>query len=147
MAANDEGLALVLQASIEHAKELLEEQGGFLPFGARARMDGEIEFLETIGNDAGEPLETLYRRIGTMLSEDAKEHRILAAALIANASLPEGIEPMFDTAVSVLVEAPDFCRSIVVPYRIAGDAGNGGRARIEFGKMIPEEAEPVVFAG
>jgi len=107
-------------------------------------MDGEIEFLETIGNDAGEPLETLYRRIGTMLSEDAKEHRILAAALIANASLPEGIEPMFDTALSVLVEAPDFCRSIVVPYRIAG---NGGRARIEFGKMIPEEAEPVVFAG
>jgi hypothetical protein len=144
MAANDEGLALVLQASIEHAEELLEEQGGFLPFGARARMDGEIEFLETIGNNAGEPLETLYRRIGTMLSEDAKEHRLLAAALIANASLPEGIEPMFDTAISVLVEAPGFCRSIVVPYRIAG---NGGRARIEFGKMIPEEAEPVVFAG
>jgi hypothetical protein len=147
MADSNEGLAVVLQASIDHAKELLEEQGGFLPFGARARLDGEIEFLEAEGNGGGEPLEALYRWIGTMLAEDAKERRILAAALVANASLPEDVEPTFETAVSVLVEAPDFCRSIVVPYRIAGDAGNGGRVSVEFGKMIPEEADPVVFAG
>ena len=42
--------------------------------------------------------------------------------------------------VAVLVEAPEFCRSVVVPYR-AGGAG------VEFGEFIPEEADPVVFAG
>ena len=146
MAVNEEGLAVILQASIDHAKELLEEQGGFLPFGARARIDGDIEFVEAEGDGGGEPLDALYRWMGAMLAEDASEGRILAAALVANASLPNDAEPMFDTAVSVLLEAPEFCRSIVVPYRIASGAGNGGHAKVEFGKMIPEGADPVVFA-
>ena len=53
MAVNEEGLAVFLQASIDHAKELLEEQGGFLPFGARARIDGDIEFVEAEGDGGG----------------------------------------------------------------------------------------------
>lgn len=145
MALGEQQLAGILQASLDRARELLEESGGFLPFGARGKPDGEIEFIEASG-EGGQPIEAVYRWMGEILAQDARRGEILASALVANASLPASEEPNFETAVSVLIEAPDFCRSIVVPYRLAGEAANGGRATVEFGKMIPEAADPVVFA-
>jgi hypothetical protein len=139
MILNEEQLGVILQASIDRATELLEQSGGFLPFGARALPNGDVELLEAEGADGQEPLDALYRRIGSLLAEDAQRHEILASALVANASLPAGFDQDFDTAISVLIEAQDFCRSVVVPYRAA-------REGIVLGKMIPEEAEPAVFA-
>jgi hypothetical protein len=144
MAIGEQELAVILQASLEHAQELLGEQGGFLPFGARAWPDGSIEMVEA-RDDRGLPLDALYRRIGEILAKHAAAGEIVASALVANAGLPEGAEPGFATAVSVLIEAPEFCRAVVVPYRFAGQAGNGGRGKVEFGKMIPEEADPIAF--
>ena len=108
------------------------------PVLARERVL-HARFLEAEGEAGEEPIDALYRRIGAMLAEDAKRHEILASALVANAGLPAGFDRDFDTAISVLVEAPEFCRSVVGPYRAAA----GG---IILGKMIPEEAEPAVFA-
>jgi len=137
MAIGEDQLAVILQASLDHAKELLEEAGGFLPFGTRALLNGDVEFLEAEGGQ--EPIDVLYRRIGEMLADDARRCDILAAALVANASLPAGAADDFETAVSVLVEAPDFCRSVVAPYRLA-------EGTVEFGPLIPEESDPFVFA-
>jgi hypothetical protein len=139
MILNEQQLGAILQASLERAKELLEQSGGFLPFGTRGKPDGEVEFLEASGEGTASPIDTIYRQIAAMLAEDAKRQEILASALVANASLPAGFDNEFDTAISVLVEAPDFCRSIVVPYRAAP-------VGIILGKMIPEEADPAVFA-
>lgn len=146
MALDEHQLSVVLQASLEHARELLEEAGGFLPFGARAKPDGEIEFLEAAGAAQHQPVEALRHQIAAMLTEDARRKAILGSALVANASLPSDIEPGFDTAIAVLVEAADFCRSIIVPYRLTGETTNGGHATVQFGRMIPEEADPIVFA-
>ena len=140
MILGEEQLAVVLQAGIEHAIELLEQAGGFLPFGARALPNGDIEFLEAEGGGGQEPLDVLYRRIGVLLAEDARRDEIVASALVANTGLPAGFDSEFETAISVLIEAPDFCRSVVVPYRIASE-------RVVLGTMIPEEAEAAVFAG
>jgi hypothetical protein len=139
MAIGEDQLAVVLQASLDHAKELLEEAGGFLPFAARANLGGAVEFLEVEGDGGGEPLDAIYRRLGTLLADDARRGYILAASLVANASLPAGVSEDFDTAVSVLVEARDFCRSVIAPYRF-------DRGAVEFGAMIPEEADAVVFS-
>jgi hypothetical protein len=139
MILNEQQLGAILQASLARAKELLEQSGGFLPFGARGKRDGEVEFLEASGEGTARPIDAIYRQIAAMLAEDAKRQEILASALVANASLPAGFDNEFDTVISVLVEAPDFCRSIVVPYRAAPEG-------IVLGKMIPEEADPAVFA-
>ena len=137
MPLDERHLGVILQASIDHARELLEESGGFLPFGARARLDGGVEYLEADGLGEGESLDGLYRRIGALLADEAKRLEIFAAALVANASLP-GDEAA--TAISVQVEAPGFCRSIVVPYRMANGA-------VDLGTMFPEEADPLIFVG
>jgi hypothetical protein len=137
MVIGEHELAVVLQASIEHAKELLETDGGFLPFGTRAGLDGAVEFLEVQGGSGGETIDALYRRLAGLLADQAGQCEILAAAMVANASLP-GDPPL--TVISVQVEASDFCRSITVPYRVESGA-------VRLGEMIPEEADPLVFAG
>ena len=139
MTIGEQQLAVILQASIERARELIEDAGGFLPFGARGKPDGEVEFVEASGLGKHEPIDEVYRKITAILARDAQRNEILASAMVANAGLPAGFEGGFDTAIAVLVEAPDFCRSIVVPYRIAAQG-------VELGQMIPEEAEPAVFA-
>ena len=139
MAVGEEQLAVLLQASLDHAKELLEDQGGFLPFGTRASPSGEVDFLEA-RSAGGAAIEAVYRQIGSMLADDAGQGKILAAALVANAGLPEDVAFAYETAVSVQVEAPGFCHSIVAPYRLIGGVA-------DFGDMVPEEADPIVFAG
>ena len=136
MAIGEDELAVVLQASLDHAQELLQKDGGFLPFGTRAGLNGAVEFLEVEGGSGGETIDAIYSRLAVLLAEDARQREILAAAMVANASLP-GETPL--TAISVQVEARGFCRSIVVPYRI-----ESGFVRL--GEMIPEEADPIVFA-
>lgn len=136
MILDEQQLAVVLQASIDRAGELLSEEGGFLPFGARAKPSGEIEFLQIAPAGDTEPLAALVGRLGEGLADEARRGEIVASALVANARA-SGDEP--GDVIAVLIEAAGFCRSITVPYRYGPD-------RIEFGTMIPESASPKVFA-
>jgi hypothetical protein len=143
VALTDQQLAVILQACIEHAKTRLEEQGGFLPFGARARPDGEIEFIEARDTGEGESLDAVYQRISALVAEAGRANEIVAGALVANAGLPEGAIEAFETAITVQLEAPGFCRGVIAPYRLTGD----GQRRVELGDLLPDVADPVIFAG
>lgn len=136
MALEERHLAVILQACVDFAGQLLAESGGFLPFGARGKPSGEIEFFQLARESDDESLAELYQRIGATLAEEARRDEILGAALVANATLAGDAG---QTVVAIQIEAPGFCRSITVPYRI--DAG-----AVAWGQMIPEEAQPAVFA-
>jgi hypothetical protein len=135
MSIGERELAVVLQAAVDHARQRLFEQGGFLPFGGRAKPDGEIEFVEFSGT-GGQPLAALRQELVEILGTDAKSGSLVAAAFVADTALPENDE--FSTAIAVQVESPGFCRLIVVPYRRADE-------EIELGAMIPQEAKPLVY--
>lgn len=136
MIIGEHQLAVVLQASLHRAGEMLREEGGFLPFGARAKPSGEIEFLQIAPAGDTEPPAALIGRLGEGLADEARRGEIVASALVANARAP-GAEP--GDAIAVLIEAEGFCRSIMVPYRF-------GPERIEWGTMMPESTSPKVFA-
>ena len=135
MALDENQLAVVLQASIERARELLHEDGGFLPFGARAKPSGEIEFVQLAPASEAESLDALFNRLGDMLAAEALRGEILGSALVAHA------RPAGDggNAVAVLIETQDFSRSVLVPYRIE-------QGSVELGEMTPQPAAPAVFA-
>lgn len=133
MSIGDDQLAVILQASLERAKERLEKDGSFLPFGTRALPGGELEFLQSEGEHL--PSEELCGEIARMLTDEARRGAILASGLTASGSL-RGKDGQL--AVSVLVEAPEFSRRIVVPYRLSDGV-------VEFGSLIPEAAESLVF--
>lgn len=136
MPLNDDQLAVVLQASIDRARELLKADGGFLPFGARAKPSGEIEFVQLAPESESETLGALLGRLGDGLAKEARRGEILGSALVANARVP-GEEK--GEAIAVLIETSGFCRSILVPYTTGLDG-------IELGQMMPEAGEPTVFA-
>jgi len=139
-------LAVILQACVDFAGQLVGREGGFLPFGARVKADGEIEFVQLATTDS-ETLGELYDRTGALLAGEARSNDIVAAALVANVSLPghDACENgHFHNAAVVQIEAPNFCRSIVAPYR-AGSSRDGKDRAVEFAKMIPDEGERMVF--
>lgn len=136
MALDENQLAVVLQASIDRASELLRHDGGFLPFGARAKPSGEIEFVQLAPENEGETLGELIGRLGDLLAGEARRSEILGSALVANARRSTEEQ---DEVIAVLVETPGFSRSITVPYRIERD-------EIALGQMILEPADPTVFA-
>ena len=137
MALNEQQIAVILQASIERASELLREEGGFLPFGGRAKPSGDIEFVQLAPESEAEPLDALVGRLAEMLSGEAERGEILGSALVANA---QRADEENGEAILVLVETAGFSRSVTVPYRIEG-------GQIELGRMSPEAVEPKVFAG
>jgi hypothetical protein len=134
MALDEQQLSILLQAGIEKASELLEHDGGFLPFGARAKPSGEIQFIQ-LGMEEGETPGSLHRRLGEMLAAEAGRGELLGSALVAETRISgEADTP----ALAVLIETIGFSRSVVVPYRAAA-------GKVDLGSMVPAEAEPVVF--
>ena len=143
----DRQLAVILQACVDFAGQLVGREGGFLPFGARVKADGEIEFVQ-LATKESETLGDLYDRTGSLLAGEARRNEIVAAALIANVSLPGHHHchgEHFHTAAVVQIETPNFCRSIVAPYR-AGSSRDGKERAVEFAEMVPEEGERMMFA-
>ncbi len=142
MALDERQLSALLQASIDFARQLLVQEGGFAPFGARARPEGEVEFVQLPAEGEAD-LEVVYQRIGAALADEARAGAILGAALVANTRVQGLADDGFTTAMVVMVETPGFSRSITVPYRLT--PADGGPARVELGEMIPEEGEAVLF--
>jgi hypothetical protein len=142
MALDERQLSVLLQASVDFARQLLLTEGGFAPFGARARPDGEVEFVQLPAKGESD-LELIYKQIGTMLAAEAREGAILGAALVTNTRVHGLADAGFHTAMVVIVETPGYSRSITVPYRLV--PSDGGPARVELGRMIPDEGEPVLF--
>lgn len=135
MSIGENELAVLLQAAVDHARQRLLEQGGFLPFGGRAKTGGHVDFVEFSGT-GGQPLAALRTELVEILGQEANAGSIVAAAFVADTTLSDGDE--FPAAIAVQVESPGFCRLVVVPYRRAGDD-------IELGSMIPQEAKPLVY--
>lgn len=136
MALDDRQLSVLLQASVDFARDLLEREGGFLPFAARVVPSGDVEFAQLL-EEQDASVEQVYRRIGANVAEEAAAGMILGAAVVANTRV-QGLDDGFETAMVVMIEAAGFSRSVTVPYTLI--AGN-----VELGEMLPEESEAVLF--
>jgi hypothetical protein len=143
----EDQLALILQACTDFAKQMLEEQGGFYPFGARVKLSGEIDFLQSVPDSDPVDLQKLYRKAEEALAEQARKGEILGAAIVANAELPEDPADDFRDAIRVLIDAPGYCRLIYQPYRMVLGAKPGKLGAIETGEMFPVDAAQAIFSG
>jgi hypothetical protein len=136
MALDERQLAVVLQASVDRANELLRADGGFIPFGTRAKPSGEIEFVQIAPESETETLDALLSRLADVLAQEARQNAIVGSALVADVAEPGREEKR---SIAVLVENTRVSRSIQVPYRM-GDDG------VVLGEMVPDEATARVFA-
>lgn len=144
-AADERGLAMLLQASRDFALKQLGEGRRVIPFGARANMTGEIDFIRFVDEDTPLPLGDIHEQTQAALAKEAQAAGLLAAAVVATVAGGEAeLGAGFDTAVRVDIEAPGYARIILTPYRFDASADEGGQ--LVLGELVTFGAEPVIFA-
>lgn len=138
---------MILQASRDFSLQLLRERGNFPPFGTRAKQDGEIEFIQLAWEADSGDLSELYLKTQEALVEEVRAGSVLAVATVANIQLDPGqVEGEYDTGVRVHIEAPEFSRAVVIPYRFLATDQVKLRRDLEAGTMIPVDIPPAVYA-
>lgn len=145
-AITEQQLALLLQAARDFAFEQMARDRRLIPFAARVKPDGDIEFARFAEPDTESPLDDVYRQTQAAMADQAGRGEIIAAGVVAAVAL-DPPEAGFAHAIRVHVEAPGFSRQVLVPYGIEPAGGSDGEPSLKLGKLVPQDVAPVVFAG
>jgi hypothetical protein len=117
MDVTQERLNQLFTFSVDFAKDMLQQNGDFYPFGATVSEEGKL--AADPGHDGNDEPEAhdvyrvIFDRFATSRSSEA-----LAAALIANVTIPEEFEAPAKDGVRVHIESQGYARFIYVPYEI-----------------------------
>lgn len=108
--------------SMDFAKDMLAENGDFFPFGALVSENGTVS--AEAGQDGGSDTpdaHDVYRVIFERFA-GARPDGTIAAALVANVTIPDEFDAPARDGVRVHLESEGYARFIYVPYDIvAGD--------------------------
>ncbi|WAT18862.1 hypothetical protein OZN62_04640 [Aurantiacibacter sp. MUD11] len=143
---SEDQMALLLQGSRQFAFEQMSAGRRLLPFAARVKTDGEIEFVSFAKEDSEQPLEEIYAVTQQAMAQQAKDGVIVAASLVAAVQIQDPAKE-FEQAIRIHLEAPGFVRQVLAPYAIVPDAEDANTASINLGEMIPVACEAEVFTG
>jgi hypothetical protein len=104
--------------SMDFAKEMLVENGDFYPFGATVSEGGKL--AADPGHDgvddqpdAPDVYRVIFERFSTNRPSEA-----VAAALVANVTIPDEFDAPVKDGVRVHLESDGYARFIYVPYEI-----------------------------
>ena len=145
MAVSDEQLAALLQHCGDFAREMIEKNGEFYPFGAEIGVTGELKSLGFWTGEERPAASKLYSYAESVMKAKASSGEILGGAIAVNVNIPPQFESKFEDGIRVLVESENLCRLIYQPYLI-GKGGFFGRKRtVEYGEMFGVEIDPILF--
>jgi hypothetical protein len=117
MAVTQEQLEKLFGFAVEFAQDMLQKNGEFYPFGATLGLDGQIAAEGGYDGDDDHPsTQDVYVAVSDRLAAAGADGRIHAAALVANATVPDKLEAPTRDAIRVRLEAEGFARFIYVPY-------------------------------
>ncbi|HVI54803.1 MAG TPA: hypothetical protein VM621_07095 [Luteibacter sp.] len=117
MDVTQERLNQLLTFSMDFAKEMLEENGDFYPFGATVSEEGKLAADPGHEGDGEPEAQDVYRVIFERFST-GRPAEALAAALVANVTIPDEFEAPAKDGVRVHLESKGYARFIYVPYEI-----------------------------
>lgn len=143
----DEQLAMLLQVSRDFAFEQIAQDMPLLPYATCVDPQGEMNFVRFAepGTDLS-PDEVVTLTFGEVAKE-ASDGGLLAVAVVSAVKLEQGEDGMTD-AIRIHVEAPRFARQFLAFYSLSGEQDGGGkqaRQPLSPGKLVPFDAQPVVF--
>lgn len=97
---------------------MLEDSGGFHPFGAIVNVDGDVEAR---GGWTGEEYpsgQDVYGLLIEALRKELLDGSALAIAVAVNVNIPEQYASVHRDGLRVTLEAQDYYRFIYLPYRL-----------------------------
>jgi len=145
-AITDDHMATLLEAARNFAFAQMAHDGRLVPFAAFIGKEGPIDCLRLEDETTQAPLADIYQRTVTLMREAVGNGEALACALVAAI---EGGEDVIGSgmrhALSVHLEAPGYCREVLVPYRVTHDEASG-EGSLVLGTLVPHPSVQLVFA-
>lgn len=115
MAASPEQLHSAFSYCLEFAKQMLEDKGAFLPFGAVLNTSGEVKAVAGWDGEDATPIE-IYKLLSSALRDEAANKRISGSAIAVDVIIPAAYDSSLPDSIRVHLESDDFSRYIYVPY-------------------------------
>ena len=138
-------MAVLLEAARNFAFSQMAHDDRLVPFAAFITKEGPIDCLRLEDAATQVPFGAIYDRTVAAMRDEAGKGEILACALVA--AIEGGdklIDPGFTQGLSIHLEAPDFCREVLVPFRVdPGEAA--GEARLIIGNPAPYASVMLVY--
>jgi len=145
----------LIKTSIDLAKQMLEKNGAFAPFGAVIDSDGERRTaIADVSVETKVP--AIYETIHKGMRNQFLKNEIVAGAIIAEVKIPPELKPEFPEGLRVAIESANTARLVFLPYRKIASAEQLsepqkdphaiGPATFQYGELIGINVHPSIFA-
>jgi hypothetical protein len=142
-------LEKALQYCLGFAKQMIEKEGHFYPFGAAIGRDLSVEAVGGYLGEHPEPA-AVYKFLASALRTRFLKGEILGSALAVHVDIPQQYSPRFPDGIRVHLEATNFSRFIYLPYERSKVSSMrkllGGKPTVAYGDMVPVDTPPHVCA-
>lgn len=136
----------MLKFCLDLAKQMLEKNGGFAPFGAIIDANGA---RRPVAADPGPDAtaEDIYRLIQISMRDQFFKEQIVAGAIVADATIPPEFTPEYPDGVRVTVESANVSRLVFLPYKAIVPSGEAGTTtdRHAYGEPLGVNVHPTIF--
>lgn len=139
----------MLQYLLDIAKQMLEKNGAFFPFGAIIDSSGN-RIPVTAQLDKPDPkTHEAFSVIAHSMRAQYAKGEIVAGAIVAQASIPPELKPTYPDGVRIVVESASISRLIFLPIqRVSSDkeAVIPGPQEFRYGELLGVDVHPTLFA-
>ncbi|HEU5079856.1 MAG TPA: hypothetical protein VFT72_11640 [Opitutaceae bacterium] len=138
----------LMKHCLETAKQLLEANGAFFPFGAVIDIGGKrvSVAVDTGKHDVRTP--DVYQFIQRSMRDRFFKGEIVAGAIVAEVSIPPELTPDYPQGVRIAVESNSVSRIVFLPCnRLSPESAGGtpGPAKFAYGELIGVDVRPTLF--
>lgn len=145
----------LIKTSIDLAKQMLEKNGAFAPFGAVIDTDGNRRTaIADVSPEVKAP--QIYETLHNGMRNQFFKNEIVAGAIIAEVTIPPELKPEFPEGLRVAIESANTARLVFLPYRKIASAEQLseprtdphaiGPATLQYGELIGISVRPTIFA-
>jgi hypothetical protein len=141
MDATQDRLNQLFTFTVDFAKDMLAENGDFFPFGAVVSDAGTVS--AEAGQDSGAEMPDAHEVYRVIFERFAgqKPDNAIAAALVANVTIPDEFESPVRDGVRVHLESEGYARFIYVPYEFVTE----GEPEVRMHDPFAVEISPSFF--
>lgn len=131
----------LLTYCLDFAKQMLDKNGEFYPFGASISADGEFSAAGFYNGEEHPSAQEVFLGLHSGFKYRFEKGEIIAAAIALNANIPPEFQAPFPDGIRVEIECRGYARYFYVPYRITKPSYLatifGRKPQIEYRDIIP----------
>lgn len=145
LVASPEQLHQAFMYCLEFAKQMLEDSGSFIPFGAALDPAGKVRAVAGWnGEEHPKPTEMFQLLVEALRAESATG-AIFGAAVAVDVNIPASFDSPYPDGIRVLLEGEGYSRFVYVPYVIKTVGLLRRKREVSFAEPFSIEVGATIF--